>query len=134
MTTLVGTHHVALTVTDLDASLEWYRDVFGFQHMPDFDYDHPDGGGRGAVTIEPASNTFLVLHRHDANERETFAESRTGLDHVCFGVPDAATLEQWAQRLDARGVPRSEITQQGPVLILVLRDPDNIQLELAAPA
>ena len=29
----------------------------------------------------------FALHRHDANEGETFAETRTGLDHVGLGVP-----------------------------------------------
>jgi glyoxylase I family protein len=129
---LAGTHHVALTVTDIDASLAWYRDVLGFEHVPQLDYKHPDGGGHGVVTIEPRSQTVLVLHHHDANERERFTESRTGLDHVCFAVPDREAMEAWQRRFEQLGVAFSPIAEQAGVLILVFRDPDNIQLELGA--
>ena len=127
---LTGTHHVALTVTDLRASLTWYREVLGFERVPQLDYEHPDGGGRGAVIVQPSSNTVLVLHHHDANAGEHFAENRTGLDHVCFRVPDREAMEAWERRLDALGVDHSAIAEQSGALFLVFRDPDNIQLEL----
>ena len=127
---LVGTHHVALTVTELDASLTWYRDVLGFQRVPQLYYDHPDGGGRAAVTVQPSSNTVLVLHHHDGNGGERFAESRTGLDHVCFRVPDRAAIEAWERRLAQLGVDHSPVSEQSGALFVVFRDPDNIQLEL----
>ncbi len=127
---LSGTHHVALTVTDLAASLRWYREVLGFERVPQLDYDHPDGGGRAAVTVQPGSNTVLVLHHHDANGGERFTESRTGLDHVCLRVPDRAALEAWERRLEQLGVTHSPVAEQSGALFLVFRDPDNIQLEL----
>jgi glyoxylase I family protein len=127
---LSGTHHVALTVTDLDASLAWYRDVLGFERVPQLDYGHPDGRGHAAVMVQAGSGTVLVLHHHDVNGGERFAESRTGLDHVCFGVPDLPALEAWQRRLERLEVTHSPITEQSGACFLVLRDPDNIQLEL----
>ncbi len=127
---LTGTHHVALTVTDLDASLRWYRDVLGFERVPQLDYDHPDGGGRGAVMVEPRSSAVLVLHSHRANGGERFAEHRTGLDHVCFRVPDRDAIEAWERRLARLGVEHSPAAEQAGALFLVFRDPDGIQLEL----
>ena len=127
---LSSIHHVALTVTDLGASLAWYREVLGFERVPQLDYDHPDGGGRAAVTVQPGSNTVLVLHQHDANEGERFTESRTGLDHVCLRVPDRAALDAWERRLDQLRVDHSPVGEQAGALFLVFRDPDNIQLEL----
>ena len=127
---LSGTHHVALTVTDLATSLRWYRDVLGFRRVPQLDYDHPDGAGRAAVTVQPGSNTVLVLHSHDANEGERFAESRTGLDHVCFRVPDRASIEAWERRFEELRVQHSSVAEQSGALFLVFRDPDGIQLEL----
>ena len=127
---LSGTHHVALTVTDLTASLTWYRDVLGFERVPQLDYEHPDGRGHAAVTVHPGSNTVLVLHHHRANEGERFAESRTGLDHVCFRVADRQAIEAWERRFAALGVEHSPVAGQSGALFLVFRDPDNIQLEL----
>jgi catechol 2,3-dioxygenase-like lactoylglutathione lyase family enzyme len=127
---LSGTHHVALTVTDLGASLRWYREVLGFERVPHLDYDHPHGGGRAAVTVQPGSGTVLVLHHHDANGGERFAESRTGLDHVCFRVPDRESIEAWERRFEQLGVDHSPVAEQSGALFLVFRDPDDIQLEL----
>jgi glyoxylase I family protein len=76
---------------------------------------------------------IIVLHHHDANQRETFAETRTGLDHVGFSVPSRADLEAWQAHLQALGVTQSPIADTPYGHILVFRDPDNIQLELFAP-
>ena len=127
---LSGTHHVALTVTDLEASLRWYREVLGFERVPQLDYDHPDGGGRAAVMVHPVSNAGLVLHHHRANGGERFAEHRTGLDHVCFRVGDRRALEAWERRFQRLGVEHSPAAEQAGGLFLVFRDPDGIQLEL----
>jgi glyoxylase I family protein len=127
---LSGTHHVALTVTDLGASLTWYREVLGFEHVPHLDYEHPDHGGHAAVTVQPGSGTVVVLHHHDANGGERFAERRTGLDHVCFRVPDRAAIEAWQRRFRHLGVSHSAPAEQSGAWFLVFRDPDGIQLEL----
>jgi catechol 2,3-dioxygenase-like lactoylglutathione lyase family enzyme len=71
-------NHVALTVTDLDASVRWYQ-----QDVRD-----------------------LLLHRHDTNAGERFQETRTGLDHVGFVVPtraDQADQADYAAAYAARG-------------------------------
>ena len=74
---------------------------------------------------------IIVLHRHDANRRERFAETRTGLDHVGFGVPSRADLEAWQAHLQELGVVQSPIADTPYGSILVFRDPDNIQLEMS---
>lgn len=86
---------------------------------------------------------MIVLHRHDANDRERFSEKRTGLDHAGLMVANRAELEKWGDHLAAHGVkPSSEAAApltQSPISdepygsVLVFRDPDNIQLEMFAP-
>lgn len=39
------------------------------------------------------------LHTHPANQGEPFSETRTGLDHVSFLVPDRPDLDRWQERL-----------------------------------
>ena len=122
-------HHIALTVTDLDASIAWYERVFGIAYQ----MDGPHEGGVGKLLADPAWRLIIVLHRHDANQRERFAETRTGLDHVGFSVPSRADLEAWQAHLQQLGVVQSPIADTPYGSILVFRDPDNIQLEMFAP-
>jgi glyoxylase I family protein len=132
-------HHIALTVTDLDESVRWYEKVFGIS----FRIDAPHPGGIGKVLADDKGQLSIVLHRHDANEREEFVETRTGLDHVGLMVADRAELEAWQAHLEKNGVTRSAAADhpltQSPIAdeiygsVLVFRDPDNIQLELFAP-
>jgi catechol 2,3-dioxygenase-like lactoylglutathione lyase family enzyme len=122
-------HHVALTVTDVDASIAWYERVFGIT----FQMDAPHEGGVGKLLADPAWRFIIVLHRHDANQRERFAETRTGLDHVGFEVPTRADLDAWQAHLQALGVEQSPIADTPYGSILVFRDPDNIQLEIFSP-
>ena len=62
-------HHIALTVTDLDASIAWYERVFGLA----FRMEEPHPGGTGKLLTDDEWQLVFVLHRHDANAREAFA-------------------------------------------------------------
>jgi glyoxylase I family protein len=132
-------HHLALTVTDVDASVRWYQDVFGVT----FQMDAPHPGGVGKVLADEHWELMIVLHRHDTNDGGLFGETTTGLDHAGFVVPGRADLEAWQAHLEANGVVCSDVADkpmtQSPIAdeaygsVLVFRDPDNIQLELFAP-
>jgi catechol 2,3-dioxygenase-like lactoylglutathione lyase family enzyme len=142
MTTLTQPHlhHLALTVTDLDASVRWYQTVFDVHLL--MDVPHP--GGVGRVLADPDMQLMFALHRHDTNDGHLFAEPTTGLDHAGFVVATRADLEAWQDHLEASGVVRADTADkpltQSPISdepygsVLVFRDPDNIQLELFAPA
>jgi glyoxylase I family protein len=132
-------HHLALTVTDLDASVRWYEGVFGVQPL----MDAPHQGGVGRVLADESRELMIVLHRHEANDGGLFGETSTGLDHAGFFVPTRADLESWQDHLEAHGVTRVDGADkpltQSPIAdevygsVIVFRDPDNIQLELFCP-
>jgi glyoxylase I family protein len=132
-------HHLALTVTDLDASVRWYGAVFDVH--PILDVPHP--GGVGRILADADQRLMIALHRHDTNDERVFTEATTGLDHAGFVVPSREDLEVWQRHLEANGVVRSDTADkpltQSPIAdepyasVLVFRDPDNIQLELFAP-
>ena len=134
-----GLHHIALTVTDLDASIAWYEKVFDIKYQMEV----PHTGGTGKILADDAWQFMIALHRHDANQSEWFTETRTGLDHVGLVVPTRADLEIWQAHLEQLGVERVAAAHrpctQSPIddrpfgSILGFRDPDNIQLELFAP-
>ena len=131
MTNLKGIHHISLTVTDIEAAEAWYGQVFGLNRL--MVEQHPDGAGHAVVLGPPDWSFCIGLHTHPANERETFAETRTGLDHVSFTVADRSELEAWAARFTVLGVKQSPIADYEDMCsVLVFRDPDDIQLELIA--
>jgi catechol 2,3-dioxygenase-like lactoylglutathione lyase family enzyme len=133
-------HHLALTVTDLDASVRWYGEVFDVHPLMDI----PHKGGLGRILADADRRLMIALHRHEDNNGRLCAETTTGLDHAGFTVGTRADLEQWQDHLEAHGVVRSDEADkpltQSPIAdepyasVLVFRDQDNIQLELFAPA
>src|ERR1700681_1975873 len=132
-------HHLALTVTDVDASVRWYQEVSGVHHL----MDAPHSGGVGKVLADEARELMIVLHHHDSNDGTVFGETNTGLDHAGFLVPGRADLEAWQAHLEANGVRRADVAEkpltQSPIAdevygsVLVFRDPDAIQLEFFSP-
>ncbi len=122
-----GVNHIALTVTDLDASKAWYEALFGGQVL----WQEDQEGHRFIVLFVPP--LAIGLHTHDKTSGgDYFDETRIGLDHVSFGVPERKDLDAWAARLDELGIAHSPITDAPYGTVLVFRDPDNIQLEFYA--
>jgi glyoxylase I family protein len=75
----------------------------------------------------------LGLTEHRAASQDRFEETRVGLDHLAFGVGTEAELRDWQERFARIGVPITPIASANSIpgaLVLVFRDPDNIQLEL----
>jgi glyoxylase I family protein len=120
--------HVAVTVTDLDRSVAWYRQLFDADPVLDEDT------GPFHHTVFLVGSTLFGVHAFpEGIPAEPFDERRAGLDHIAFGVADRTELEKWAGRLDELGIARSEIKDAHYGSGLSFRDPDNIALELFAP-
>lgn len=127
-TTMPSITHVAVTVTDLEASEAWYTKVLGVAPVLDEDT------GPFHHIVYQLDNTLLGLHGFpDLKSKDTFDERRPGLDHISFGCANRGELEQWAARLDALGIPHGDIVDASYGSGLSFRDPDNIALELFAP-
>lgn len=131
-----GVHHFSVTVRDVEASVEWYQKVFGLQRVPvTFPHHEREETGYAVLLIEPKSGFAIGLHHNTGNQGESFDECRTGLDHIGFNVSDRAEMDRWAEHLTSIGVDHSgvrDVTEPMSFSTLVLRDPDNIQLELFA--
>jgi hypothetical protein len=75
----------------------------------------------------------LGLTQHRDGPRDAFDETRTGLDHLAFGLSSREELDSWARRFTELGVsfsPPAEANSIPGAVVLVFRDPDEIQLEL----
>ena len=114
-------HHVALTVTDIEASLAWYSDLFGFKEL--VREDHAGGNGGYGVVLGPEDwSMFIVLNEHPTNARESFDPVRTGLDHVGFTAPDRETLDDWVQWMVAAGAAEGPCAFDGWAAQIVEED------------
>ncbi len=98
---VTGFHHFSPTVSDVEASAAWYERVFGMNRVPvPFPHYGDEEGGYAVLLMDPRSGIAIGLHHHQANPGQPFQESRTGLDHISFGVADRADLDAWARWLD----------------------------------
>jgi catechol 2,3-dioxygenase-like lactoylglutathione lyase family enzyme len=124
-----GVHHVALTVTDLVRSVEWYTRVFGANKLAEMELfeGHP-------IVLNALGPVLVGLHRDKrVNAGDRFDEFRIGLDHLSFHANNRAEVEAWASKLDELGIEHAPIADEAYGHVLVFRDPDNIQLEVMAP-
>ena len=120
--------HVAVTVTDLEASEAWYSKVLGVEPVLDEDT------GPFRHIVYAVGGTLLGLHGFpDLATKDPFDERRPGLDHIAFGCASRSELVDWAKHLDELGIEHGPIKDAGYGSGLSFRDPDNIALELFAP-
>ena len=133
-------HHLRLTVTDIKRSREFYTGLRGFQVAVE---SPPPGDPAEAETFKvlfggvvmSRGNLILGL-RPMAPDSDRFDPDRVGLDHLSFGVPSRADLEEAIRLFDEHGVTHGKITRLPSFAIDVLsfEDPDGMQLEFTAPA
>lgn len=145
--TVTGINHVGLTVSDLDRSLGFYRDLLGLRVRGRgiAEREHLDAIiGLGPVRLEWAEldvpgGGLLELFRYLRPEGTPRAgrTSDPGDVHVCLEVQD---LDELVARLAAAGVPRRSAEAvaldggdwSGWSAIYV-SDPDGITVELVQP-
>lgn len=120
--------HVAVTVSDLGRSREWYGKLFDAAPVLDED----TGAFHHVVWL--IGGTLLGIHQHPTmSSKDAFDETRPGLDHIAFGCANRAELESWEARLNELGIKNGGVVDAPYGSGLSFRDPDNIALEFFAP-
>ena len=119
--------HVALTVSDLNRSVPWYRALFGTEPVLDEDT------GPFRHVVWATGQTLVALHQFPDGRTEGFDERRVGLDHLAFACANRGELEQWEARLGELGIKNGGIVDAHYGSGLSFRDPDNVALEFFAP-
>jgi glyoxylase I family protein len=117
-----GFSHVALTVSDMETSREFYSEILGLTVLDSSE-------SYCALLIGGDGLSALILTSHEGGMPGPFSEFRPGLDHVSLAVPDMVSLEQWRARLTQQGVS-SDLRRSEWGHHLNFRDPDNIAVEL----
>jgi glyoxylase I family protein len=125
MPRLSGFHHVALTVRDLDASIDWYTSLLGLELA----FREEVEGRRSCVMQFPGGSPWFGIVEHNF-EDGGFDARRLGLDHVAFDVATMDEMDAWAVALTAAGIDHSGAIEVPPGAILNFKDPDGIALSL----
>ena len=120
-----GVGHVSFSVTDLDRSERFYKDVFDLIRVMDF--------GAGRILLHRQTGFMFAITTHEDAQGSPFTELATGLDHLGFSAESRDELVAWEQKLDALGVTYTPIRDMELGYHLNFRDPDNIALEINAP-
>ena len=121
---LRGIFAVKLPVADLARSQAWYERVFGFE--PELEFPDDDGVVRGVAGRLPGVDGVMLALR----ESPDHALGVAGFNLVNFSVEDKASVEAWADRLDELGIEHSPVIDATVGWIVVLHDPDGIELHL----
>lgn len=124
--------HVGIRVTDLERSVAFYHDMFGFEEMGRMRFAQ---SGMDAVAMKVGPENLIFLLHHP--EFVAFPPSVEGRpDHFCV-VFDPGEFEDVMARLESAGVfdrldcelmPRTGAT--GRSLSRYILDPDNHQIEV----
>lgn len=116
--------HVALSVTDLQASERFYTDVLGFVVVM--------GIPGGRICMHPTTGFVLALLVHVGAHGGRFSELHTGVDHLGLAASSRTELEGWERHFAAHGVTYTPIRDELFGSHLNFRDPDGIALELTS--
>ncbi|MBN9099815.1 MAG: VOC family protein [Pseudonocardia sp.] len=122
-----GLQHVAITVSDLRRSTQWYSTLFGAEPVLDED---EEGGAFHHTVFALDGGMLFGLHTHmGAETKDRADEHRTGLDHIGFALSGTVELQLWEGRLNALGIPHGGIKKAHYGSGISFRDADNIALE-----
>ena len=130
MAAISGGHHIALTVSDVERSTQWYCDLLGLQVVAHGEDDTVSFN----VLAHPVSGWVLGLRQYAGRPPDRFDEFRIGMDHFAFAVASADELQAWERELGQRGVTFTPAADTPLGSVIVFRDPDNIQLEFWLPS
>lgn len=136
--------HVSVTVTDLERSLAFYRDLLGLEEI---ERHRLDGeaistmAGKPEVVMEvvrlrvPAMPNVLIdlqQYRQPPGSQSDAQLGDVGHVHICFAVGDieAACRELRVQGVQLVSDPVSFALASGSLKVVFLKDPDGFVLEL----
>lgn len=120
--------HVGIKVTDLDRSVKFYQDLFGFEELE----RRRIGRGIDTVALKVGVNLLFLLNREDFTERDP--ESLSGVDHfaICYDGAEWEAVTARAREMGVRIVQQQPSVQgatgRGPCVYIL--DPDGNEIEL----
>lgn len=132
--------HTQVLVTDLPAAQHFYRDILGFDPLPE---NTDEGEPADTPVVEqrlltasqhtelPLSDMRITLTLIDRDARPRAHDGVGRTHHLAFGVTDEAQLLAWRDRLEGAGVVVTEVRDRFYFQSIYFNDPDGHLLEIA---
>ncbi|WP_136689435.1 VOC family protein [Halorhabdus amylolytica] len=117
--------HVAIWVSDLDRSLEFYREL-GFEREWSFTAD-------GVENVYVTADAGELQLRHDPERTTPIAPSRADTDHVAFVVEDVHAVVERARKAGGSVVADPHVVEAAGADAGFVEDPDGHTLEFLSP-
>ncbi|MCC6711676.1 MAG: VOC family protein [Candidatus Pacebacteria bacterium] len=119
--TIVG--HIHLTVSDLDRSLAFYRDLLGFEISARY-------GDSAAFLSAGGYHHHIGLNTWSGKGARSAPRGYAGMYHVAFLYPSRKELAKVLQKLIDTNYPLEGSADHGVSEAIYLRDPDDNGVEL----
>ena len=144
---VLSTNHTSFTVSDLEWSLSFFRDILGFEVTSKAPRDpraiqHITGVKDAEVMIAyvrgPGHSVELIQYlRPDCEAKPHFSPNDVGFAHLAFDIDniDAAVIA--AKKFGVDPIAAPYVSDAGPNAgskVVYLRDPDGITIELIQKA
>ena len=122
---ITGISHLALTVKDMQKSIDFYVRILGIKKA--FSISHPETKAPWIEYLQ-AGNQFIELF-YDGTEENTWKSSQRGFSHLCLQVDE---INATVKKVEEAGYAMDRPVKQGSDRNFQawLRDPDGVRIEL----
>jgi catechol-2,3-dioxygenase len=126
-TAISAIHHLKIPVRDLKKTMDFYIQVLGYSHVPEYDHRTPPPENRlFAVILSHPGFPFTLELRHNV----AAAEKQVGWNPICYTTKTRKDLDEWAEKLDALQTHRSQVLTGFKGWCLMFEDPDGKKVSL----
>ena len=123
---ITGYSHLALNVSDMEKSLEFYCGVLGFVRA--FEIPHPETGAKWIEYLYGQRGQFLELF-YGGTEYTEYADCNIGFSHICLETDD---IQETARKIQEAGLELEFPVKKGcdENWQCWVRDPDRNRIEI----
>lgn len=114
--------HVALTVSDVDSSVEWYRDVLGLEHV------HEEEWGRNPAFLTAGATGLALFPARGSDPPPKGHPDGLAMWHLAFRA-DRRNFDAARQELESRDISYT-FSDHGLAHSIYFHDPDGHLVEI----